>query len=1184
MSHACLAFLALAATALAQKRDPFAEGVRTTEPLPPTEQRAKFKLPPGFEIQLVAAEPELRKPMNMAFDAAGRLWVSESREYPFPAKKGAELRDSIRIFSDFGPDGRARKMEIFADGLNIPIGLYPFRTGKNWKCIAWSIPNIWLFEDTDGDGKADKREVLFGPLGWERDTHGNQASFRRGDDGWIYATHGFNNQSTFKAKDGSTISLTSGNTYRFRTDGSRIEQWTFGQVNPFGLCWDDRGNLFSADCHSSPLYQLLRGGEYQGFGRPHTGLGFAPITVQHSHNSTAICAPIMVRDTSWPAGLQGHMFVGNVMTSRLNHDAIEWRGSSSKGKELPDFLTCDDPWFRPVDLQWGPDGALYIADFYNRIIGHYEVPLTHPGRDRERGRIWRVVYRGEKGDGKLLNPALHADLDGLVKELASTNPTRRTLALNEICDRFEEEALPQLEAAANRPVNSLQKSAALHGITRLSPYVRYSENRTVISAFTDNDPMVRTHAIQAAADKADWWEPLDLVIGAKQPPPERKVVLAVIRALNDTDAVVCRAAVEALAAHPAPDNVKPLLALLSRTEKTDDHLIYATRVALRDHLRDADTVKWIKLDGLSKDDLQAVLGILPAVPGEHAALLRLDLFEKLDVAPNELAKQLPSIIKNAPATRLDAVAALARKKLPADATAFASILDALDARGVQPGESLREWAVVLVPQFLSTKAAGGWTHTGAGKNPWAMQERKCADGESAQVMSSIVGGETLTGVLRSAPFAAPEKLRFFLCGQDGMPGKPAGKKNFVRLVDADGKTLREAVPPRNDVAQRIEWDLADAKGRSVRFEATDGADGAAYAWLAFGRFKPEMPELAFGGSAKPPRALAATLVARFKMTEHAKALGDLFADRKADVPSRAEAARALVALRNVTQPVPAVPASGTGGTPVSLSALAAALSSADEPDALREQVAIALGSVTSPGICQLVADAMPTAPARLQQSFAGALSANRCGTVVLITAIENGKASPVVLRDKATVDRLRAAAKGGELTRLDALLAKLPPANIEADKRIVARRAAFDPAKADAAKGAAIFKTQCAVCHQIGKVGALVGPQLDGIGARGLDRILEDMLDPNRNVDRAFRLSVVTLKDGGIASGLFRREEGAQLILADFTGKEVAVPLANVAKREESDTSLMPAAFGEAIPEKDFADLLAFLLSQKATK
>ncbi len=380
----------------------FTEGVRATEPLSPEEQRLKFHLPPGFKIQLVASEPDLRKPMNMAFDSAGRLWVTESREYPFAATNAALARDTIRIFSDFDDNGRARKVTTFATNLNIPIGVHPFRSpaksatanrqsAMTWKCIAWSIPNIWLFEDTDGDGVADKQEKLYGPFDFTRDTHGNQASFRRGLDGWIYATHGFNNQSRVSGKDGHEIFLPSGNVYRFRDDGSRIEHWTHGQVNPFGLTFDPLGNLYSADCHSSPIYQLLRGAHYPSFGRPHDGLGFAPTTIQHSHHSTAICGITHISDPSWPFEFQGNLFIGNVMTSRINRDQLEWRGSTSVGKEMPDFLSTDDPWFRPVDLQFGPDGALWVADFYNRIIGHYEVPLLHPARDRERGRIWRIV-------------------------------------------------------------------------------------------------------------------------------------------------------------------------------------------------------------------------------------------------------------------------------------------------------------------------------------------------------------------------------------------------------------------------------------------------------------------------------------------------------------------------------------------------------------------------------------------------------------------------------------------------------------------------------------------------------------------------------------------------------------------------------------------------------------------------
>src|SRR5438128_10053449 len=144
----------------------------------------------------------------------------------------------------------------------------------------------------------------------------------------------------------------------------------------------------------------------------------------HSHGSTAIDGMLYYADDLWPAEYRDNTFIGNVMTSRINRDRIEFHGSSPRAIEMPDFMSTTDPWFRPVDNQLGPDGALYIADFYNRIIGHYEVPLTHPGRDRERGRIWRVVYKGELAAGlapgsfdpktHLRPTALSSDLDGLV--------------------------------------------------------------------------------------------------------------------------------------------------------------------------------------------------------------------------------------------------------------------------------------------------------------------------------------------------------------------------------------------------------------------------------------------------------------------------------------------------------------------------------------------------------------------------------------------------------------------------------------------------------------------------------------------------------------------------------------------------------------------------------------------------
>ena len=200
-------------------------------------------LPEGFEIELVAAEPDIAKPINLAFDARGRLWVSSSVEYPFRAPPDRKPRDTIKVLEDTDGDGRAETITTFADELNIPMGLYPYRDGV----VCFSIPNVWFLRDTDGDGRSDVREKLFGPFDTTRDTHGMLNSFTRGLDGWLYACHGFNNRSTVAGRDGHKITMDSGNTFRMRLDGSRIEHYTFGQVNPFGMTFDRHGDFFTAD-------------------------------------------------------------------------------------------------------------------------------------------------------------------------------------------------------------------------------------------------------------------------------------------------------------------------------------------------------------------------------------------------------------------------------------------------------------------------------------------------------------------------------------------------------------------------------------------------------------------------------------------------------------------------------------------------------------------------------------------------------------------------------------------------------------------------------------------------------------------------------------------------------------------------------------------------------------------------
>src|SRR5262245_24909203 len=360
----------------------------------PAEELKAFKLPPGFEAQLVAAEPDIQKPINIAFDAKGRLWVTCTIEYPYPAPEG-KGRDSVKILEDFGPDGRARKITTFADGLNIPIGILPYQDGA----IVYSIPNIWRLRDTDGDGKCDKREVLLSGFG-HRDTHGMVNGFVMGFDGWVYACHGYANDSVVKGKDGSEIRMNSGNTFRFKPDGSRVEMVCRGQVNPFGQCLDPLGTLYTACCHSKPITQLLRGAVYPSFTKPHDGLGFGPEMVHEYRGSTALCGLAYYDADHYPKSYQDTMFLGDVVNCCINDFDISRKGATYTAKQRKDdFLTSSDPWFRPCDIKLGPDGALYVADFYNRIIGHYEVPLDHPGRDRTSGRIWRIVYKGEDGKG-----------------------------------------------------------------------------------------------------------------------------------------------------------------------------------------------------------------------------------------------------------------------------------------------------------------------------------------------------------------------------------------------------------------------------------------------------------------------------------------------------------------------------------------------------------------------------------------------------------------------------------------------------------------------------------------------------------------------------------------------------------------------------------------------------------------
>ena len=555
-----------------------------------------------------------------------------------------------------------------------------------------SIPDIFLIRDTDGDGRADHRELFYGVFG-HKDTHGMTNAFTWGFDGWIYACHGYSNDSKVQGKDRRPISMNSGNTYRMKADGSHAEYYAHGQVNPFGLAFDPLGNLYSCDCHSRPVYQLLLGAWYPSFGKPHDGLGFGPEMVSHDHGSTGIAGISYYAADQFPEAYRGTVFIGNVVTNRINHDRIEWHGSTPRGIEQPDFVWSEDNWFRPVDIELGPDGALYVADFYNRIIGHYEVPLTHPGRDRTSGRIWRIVYRGP--DGKI--PELPGRIDRtrasvreLVADLDHPNLAVRIVASNQLVERTGKSTVPVLMNMLKSPVGPAPKLHALWVLHRLGAL---DEQTLVTCSQSSSSRDVKVHVLKILCER---------------PTLSETVHKLAIDRLTDPDAFVRRAAAEALRAHPDPGNVRPLLGLWQATGPYDTHLIHVARMALRDQLQTADVWPRLETMGLSERDRRDLADVATGVATPAASVFLLAHISKIHENQENLLRYVHHVARHGAKDVIEPLVALVEspERGPADRLALLRMIEqATQERGEALPPQVRKLGAELCRQLLASRNA-----------------------------------------------------------------------------------------------------------------------------------------------------------------------------------------------------------------------------------------------------------------------------------------------------------------------------------------------------------------------------------------------------------------------------------------------------------------------------------------------
>lgn len=1152
----------------------YGQGVRETDAQTPESERAGFHLPDGFDVQLFASEPQIAKPLNMAWDTRGRLWITNTIEYPYPAKPGTEPRDSIKILEDTDGDGRADKVTTFADKLNIPMGLLPTAGGV----ICFNIPDIVFLRDNDGDDRADERVKILGPFDTTRDTHGMVNGLRRGPDGWIYACHGFNNQSSVTAKDGSSLKLLSGNTFRFRDDGSRIEQWTTGQVNPFGLAADDWGNLYSADCHSKPITALLRGGWYPSFGRPHDGLGFAPSMMDHLHGSTAICGLNFYQADQFPEGFQRRFYSGNVMTSRINCNAIERKGATVTARELPDFMTSEDPWFRPVDIQLGPDGAIYVADFYNKIIGHYEVPLEHPERDRESGRIWRIVYRNQ--DSSKAIPSL-TDYQKLVAnapmlsaadraELGSVNLTRRELAI----ERARQSELNANQIDVIRQLMHSDKASELERLSYLAILWSAGEllNEDLLALLRNGTPRLQVDALRAAS----------------QPMHGNATLLtnALRKAADSTEPQVRLAAIDALGRCSGAGYVRALLTFARANASTDPTLRQASRIAVRNLLRDENALSLIVKSwkfgnektpptkmSLAIDDPLA-LELASILPSLDSSLAAEALLRFVDQNPNADPELLHAAITNAAKrlspTMMEATIRLVKKINGDDAIAlaksFESICAALADQNSYP-EQFNTLAIEIAEALRAkTEATFGDQKTlvdwrDASGSEWLAEQRQCTDGKTIAVLSSLTRGEAYVGTLSSSEFVCPTELKFWLCGHNAIPSAQDHKKNFIRLVDAHlGTTLQTAFPPRNDVAIEVDWQSVEHAGRSVRLEIVDGDNGNAYAWIAAGRFS-------FSGlnpSDAGELLSAISPLIRRRITPDVTKQFESLLDSAALSPRMR--AQLTVALAEAKQ-LPVAQALAEQALEINQAALVSKdLLSNDE----------ATRTAASTLLAQQVSLAVTT---RQQTAFATRLLKSAPGCAMLVQLVDQGKLSLGALRGRETIlpdgcsDQVR-----DSLKVLLQQASELPDQNIAALSQRMSR---LNISEASTEQGKLLFEKNCVACHQLAGKGTLIGPQLDAVGKRGVERLAEDILDPSRNVDTAFRMSTLLLEGDRVVTGLVREQADGSLQVVGQDGKATVVAAETVERRRDSSKSLMPDNFAETLGDAELSSLLKYMIAPK---
>ncbi len=557
-------------------------------PVAPAESMKHLSVPGGFRVELFAAEPDIVKPIAIAWDARGRAWIAETLDYPNNKQPDGQGHDRIVIAEDSDGDGRADKFTVFADKLSIPTSM----VFANGGLIVAQAPHILFLKDTDGDGKADVRKVLF--TGFHiHDTHAGPSNLRLGLDNWIYATVGY---AGFEGMVGGKQHKFRQGVFRFRPDGSELEFLGSTTNNTWGLGLGETGEIFYSTAngeHSSYLaipnryFESVRGWLGKGTVRMADYWRYHPITairqVDFHDGFTAAAGHAVYTARQFPSPYWNRIALVAEPTGHLVAMCLlDKQGSNFVTHDRFNLLSSSDEWTAPIAAEVGPDGAVWVLDWYNYIVQHNPTPpgfetgkgaaYVTPLRDKKHGRIYRIINESAK------TPAL-LNLDSttpaqLVAALKQDNMFWRVTAQRLLVDRGKSDVLPALAELAGNPETDAtgENLPAIHALGALSGLGAFVKPTAETTALLHKDLKHASAGVRRAA--------------CGFLPRSAESVGAILRAdlLQDREPLVRRAALLALSEMPSSrDAGTAIHALLLVPENEKDRWIplAATSAAAR---------------------------------------------------------------------------------------------------------------------------------------------------------------------------------------------------------------------------------------------------------------------------------------------------------------------------------------------------------------------------------------------------------------------------------------------------------------------------------------------------------------------------------------------------------------------------------------------------------------------------